>query len=100
MPADLPLRRLHKPLGKKHFWPLAPVPAPIYGPLIMSGHVPASSQLAKPSMKKTALPPPSAGLADIAPSQSNPTSGLAQPPLAPHVSGMNSWFLFASSEFS
>lgn len=94
MPANPPL--LLKP-RRKHFSPhgapklvVAPAQPPNYGPLTTSGHPPTSSHFSRPSMKKSALVPPSVGLVDIAPTQSapgtNPT-GLAQPPLSPYVSG-------------
>lgn len=94
LPSNLPL--LNKP-RKKQFSPhgaptfvVAPTQPPNYGPLITSGHPPTSSHLSKPSMKKNALLPPSAGLVDVSPTQSgdgtNPT-GLAQSPLSPAVSG-------------
>uniref|UniRef100_A0A6N2LY55 Receptor-like PK ALE2 N-terminal domain-containing protein n=1 Tax=Salix viminalis TaxID=40686 RepID=A0A6N2LY55_SALVM len=93
LPSNLPL--LNKP-RKKQFSPHgaptfvgAPTQPPNYGPLITSGHPPTSSHLSKPSMKKNALLPPSAGLVDVSPTQSgdgtNPT-GLAQSPLSPAVS--------------
>ncbi|KAF9688170.1 hypothetical protein SADUNF_Sadunf02G0169300 [Salix dunnii] len=93
LPSNLPL--LNKP-RKKQFSPhgaptfvVAPTQPPNYGPLITSGHPPTSSHLSKPSMKKNALLPPSAGLVDVSPTQSgdgtNPT-GLAQSPLSPAVS--------------
>ncbi|KAJ6390377.1 hypothetical protein OIU77_024568 [Salix suchowensis] len=93
LPSNLPL--LHKP-RKKQFSPhgaptfvVAPTQPPNYGPLITSGHPPTSSHLSKPSMKKNALLPPSAGLVDVSPTQSgdgtNPT-GLTQSPLSPAVS--------------
>ncbi|KAF2325068.1 hypothetical protein GH714_022573 [Hevea brasiliensis] len=93
LPANLPL--FHK-LRRKHLSPLgassvvvAPAAPLNYGPLITSIHPPTSSHLSKPSMKKNALVPPTVGLIEIAPTQSNTSanaSGLAQPPLSPHFS--------------
>ncbi|XP_060217578.1 PTI1-like tyrosine-protein kinase 2 isoform X2 [Lycium barbarum] len=100
---DLPLLRnvpaFHRQ-HRKHFphgapWlGLAPAQPPDYGPLVTAAQPPSSSGLSKPSMKKSGLVPPSAGLApprsaDIAPTQSSPSTlpaGLAQPPLSPHTS--------------
>ncbi|KAJ4850339.1 hypothetical protein Tsubulata_037455 [Turnera subulata] len=93
LPGSMPL--IHKP-RRKHFSPIAapdilvaPAQPPNYGPLITSGQPPTSSRLSKPSMKKNALVPPSAGLVDISPSQSGAganTTGLPQPPLSPYAS--------------
>ncbi|XP_050237411.1 proline-rich receptor-like protein kinase PERK3 isoform X2 [Mercurialis annua] len=93
LPANLP--SYHKP-RRKQFAPLgtpgvgiAPAQPPNYGPLITSSHPPTSSRLSKPSMKKGGLVPPSVGLVDIAPIQSSEganATGLAQPPLSPHIS--------------
>ncbi|OVA16785.1 Protein kinase domain [Macleaya cordata] len=97
-PPNLPLfRRRHH----KHFLPRGspshtPVPAhpPGYGSLTTSGHPPSNSRLSKPSMKRSHLPAPSNGLlpprlAAVAPTPSSAgiiPSGLAQPPLSPHIS--------------
>ncbi|KAJ9171715.1 hypothetical protein P3X46_015038 [Hevea brasiliensis] len=93
LPANLPM--FHKS-RRKHLSPLGapsivvpPARPPNYDPLITSGHPPTSSRLSKPSMKKNALVPSSVGLIDIAPTQSNAganATGLAEPPLSPHVS--------------
>ncbi|XP_057995461.1 receptor-like serine/threonine-protein kinase ALE2 isoform X2 [Hevea brasiliensis] len=93
LPANLPL--FHK-LRRKHLSPVgassavvAPAAPLNYGPLITSIHPPTSSHLSKTSMKKNALVPPTVGLIEIAPTQSNTSanaSGLAQPPLSPHFS--------------
>ncbi|XP_047334716.1 receptor-like serine/threonine-protein kinase ALE2 [Impatiens glandulifera] len=75
---------------------ITPSQPPNYGPFVTSGHPPSSSRLSKPSMKKSALMPPThstgitlPGVADISPSQSNLSTsipaGLAQPPLTPHT---------------
>lgn len=68
---------------------LSPDHPPRYDPLITSGHAPTSSRLSKPSMKGSSLVPPSASLADIAPTQSSPATvpaALAEPPLSRNVS--------------
>ncbi|XP_030456543.1 uncharacterized protein LOC115677511 isoform X1 [Syzygium oleosum] len=68
---------------------LSPDHSPHYDPLITSGHPPTSSRLSKPSMKRSSLVPPSASLADIAPTQSSPATvpaTLAEPPLSRNVS--------------
>ncbi|KAL3717694.1 hypothetical protein ACJRO7_009175 [Eucalyptus globulus] len=68
---------------------LSPGHPPHSDPLITSGHPPTSSRLSKPSMKRSSLVPPSASLADIAPTQSSPAtvpSALAEPPLSHNVS--------------
>ncbi|KAL5859254.1 hypothetical protein ACOSQ4_000550 [Xanthoceras sorbifolium] len=92
LPANIPpFHRLRKHLSP-HGAPtlgIAPVRPPFYGPLITAGHPPTSSRLSKPSMKRSALAPPSAGLANISPAQVIPgaiPSGLAQPPLTPDSS--------------
>ncbi|KAI9180852.1 hypothetical protein LWI28_008718 [Acer negundo] len=93
LPANLP--PFHSPRRKRlspHGAPtlaVAPSHPPFYGPLITASHPPASSRLSKPSMKRTALVPPSAGLANISPAQvihGAIPSGLAQPPLTPESS--------------
>ncbi|KAG8663606.1 hypothetical protein MANES_01G228800v8 [Manihot esculenta] len=93
LPANLP--QFHK-LRRKHFSPLgapsavaAPARSPNYDPLITSAHSPTGSHLPKPSMKKNALVPTSAGLMEISPTQSNAgtnATGLARPPLSPRAS--------------
>ncbi|XP_010259278.1 PREDICTED: receptor-like serine/threonine-protein kinase ALE2 [Nelumbo nucifera] len=97
LPANLPL--FHHSY-RKHLSPhaapavLMPAAPPNYGSLTTSSHPPSSSQLSKPSMKRNQLPPPSTGLlpprlTGVAPTHSNAgtlPSGLAQPPLSPHIS--------------
>lgn len=81
------LRRSHQ----RHYSPRAAAPAlpPYYGPLITGSHPPTSPGFSKPVKKRSALVPPIAGLANIAPAQSGrgaiPT-GLARPPLSPDAS--------------
>ncbi|GAV83068.1 Pkinase domain-containing protein [Cephalotus follicularis] len=89
--ANVPLH--HVPHRKQYFWPLgAPMHSvasahrPYYGPLTTTGHPPTSSRLSKPSMKKSAFVTPTAGLINIAPTQSRSGAGLAQPPLSPDAS--------------
>ncbi|KAJ0113239.1 hypothetical protein Patl1_00869 [Pistacia atlantica] len=94
LPANVP--QFHRP-RHKHFSlhgaptvAVAPAHSPFHGPLVTSGHPPTSSSVSKPSMKRSTLVPPSAGLANIAPAQfSNGAlpAGLAQPPLSPDSSG-------------
>lgn len=100
--ADLPI--FHKPHWK-HAPPyvtpgleLVPAQPPKYGPLVTYAHPPSSSHLSRPSMKKSGVVPPTAGLLppkfdQIAPTQSSASSiPLAQPPLSPQTSGKNSIF--------
>lgn len=81
------LRRSHQ----KHSSPLAAAPAspPFYGPLVTRSHPAKSPGLSSPLKKRSALVPPIAGLANIAPTQSGrgaiPT-GLSRPPLSPDAS--------------
>ncbi|TXG63286.1 hypothetical protein EZV62_010280 [Acer yangbiense] len=93
LPANLP--PFHRPRRKRlspHGAPslaVAPSRPPFYGPLITASHPPTSSRLSKPSMKRSGLVPPSAGLANISPAQvihGAIPSGLAQPPLTPESS--------------
>ncbi|KAK1578214.1 hypothetical protein Q3G72_028522 [Acer saccharum] len=93
LPANLP--PFHRPRRKRlspHGAPslaVAPSHPPFYGPLITASHPPTSSRLSKPSMKRSGLVPPSAGLANISPAQvihGAIPSGLAQPPLTPESS--------------
>nr|GMD60892.1 proline-rich receptor-like protein kinase PERK3 [Ipomoea batatas] len=94
--ADLPI--FHKPHWK-HAPPyvtpgleLVPAQPPKYGPLVTYAHPPSSSHLSRPSMKKSGVVPPTAGLLppkfdQIAPTQSSASSiPLAQPPLSPQTS--------------
>lgn len=94
LPAKVPL--VHRP-SHKHFSlhgaptvAVAPAHSPFYGPLVASGYPPTSSSFSKPSMKRSTLVPPSAGLAGIAPAHFNGgalPAGLGQPPLSPDSSG-------------
>ncbi|KAJ8748275.1 hypothetical protein K2173_000847 [Erythroxylum novogranatense] len=93
-PANLP--HFHKP-RRKHLSPfgaptgvIAPSHPPKDGPHIASGQPPTSSHFSKPSRKKSALLHPGVGLVDIAPTHSGAganSTGLAQPPLSPSMSG-------------
>lgn len=97
---DLPLPanvlQIHRPLHKHYSVHGAPTVAgasaysPFYGPLVTSGNPPTSSSVSTPSMKRSALVLPSAGLANIAPAQFSTGAlppSLAQPPLSPGSSG-------------
>lgn len=88
LPANLPLFRRSR---RKHLLPHgAPAHPPFCGPHITSRQPPTSSSLSKPLMKRSALEPPSAGLANISPAQFSTgtvPSGLAEPPLSPDSSG-------------
>lgn len=88
LPANLPLFHRSR---RKHLLPHgAPAHPPFFGPLVTSSQPPTSSSLSKPLMKRNALEPPSAGLANISPAQFSTgtiPSGLAEPPLSPDSSG-------------
>lgn len=87
LPANLPLFHRSR---RKHLLPHgAPAHPPFFGPLVTSSQPPTSSSFSKPLMKRNALEPPSAGLANISPAQFSTgtiPSGLAEPPLSPDSS--------------
>ncbi|XP_047316647.1 serine/threonine-protein kinase PBS1-like [Impatiens glandulifera] len=99
-PSRALLHKWHRKIYSPQAAPNLVVPPsqpPNYDPFITAARPPSSSGLSKPSMKKSAVvpPSPSAGttphdMTDISPSQSNPSTtipaGLAQPPLSPHTS--------------
>lgn len=105
----LPANTLIRRTWSKHVSPisargpdflLSPAHPPYYGPLITSGHLPASFHLSRPSMKRSNVVSPPASIEDIAPSQYSPGAvpgSLAAPPLSPYVSRklhLNCFFFF------